>query len=150
MKPKHLFWLFSSCLCAFSTWLLCEVNHCPSGWAIPAHHRRHRPGHELAPGSACMTITKLKPGRVVYDVHSRRAGNTTLRTIGVWPVEIVSVDEEQESVRARWNGNREQTYYHHTWSKWRGKRPVLVKTGFGCHRLATREEIKQTQAAVKA
>lgn len=92
-----------------------------------------------------MRIEKLKPGMVVYDVHSHRAGNTSMRTIGVWPVEIVAVDVARGIVAAKWNYNRTEEYTKRKWSKWRLKAPVLINTGW-THRLATRAEIKAMKA----
>ena len=77
----------------------------------------------------------------VYDVGRTKMGNTTLSTVSVWSVYIVSVDVEKQTVDARWNGNAQRTYYSGTWSKWREKRPMLIRTGMGAHRLARREEI---------
>lgn len=90
-----------------------------------------------------MTIDKLKPGMTVYEVHSYKMGNTTRRSIGVWEVRIVSVDSEKGIVVASWNGNPASKYFKSSWSKWRLKEPMLVKSGWG-HRLATREEQKAT------
>ena len=88
-----------------------------------------------------MKIEHLKSGQTVYHVGRYKMGNTTMRTVGVWDVVIVSVDETKGAVMARWNGNQAQKYYRNSWSKWRKERPYLVKDGLG-HRLATREEIK--------
>ena len=84
-----------------------------------------------------ISITKLKPGMVVYDAHSQKMGNTTMRTMGVWPVKIVEVHEN--SVIASWNGNAPRKYYG-TKFPWRANKPKLVKCGFG-YRLAKRGEI---------
>lgn len=88
-----------------------------------------------------MKIEKLQPGAMVYDVHSQRMGNTTLRSVGVWPVQIVSVDVEARTVMAKWNGNPERKFSERQWSKWRAKKPALVKTGLGAYRLAKRGEV---------
>lgn len=88
-----------------------------------------------------MKIEKLQPGMTVYDVHRHKLGNTTISSVGVWEVVIVSVDTEYQSVVARWNGNKERTYYRNTWSKWRANRPMLIRSPMGYSRLATRAEI---------
>ena len=89
-----------------------------------------------------MTLDKLEPGMVVYDVHSYRMGNTTIRSVGAWEVRIVSVDVERRCVVASWNHNPPSTYYKSSWSKWRLKKPRLVDTGFcGQKRLAKRGEV---------
>ena len=88
-----------------------------------------------------MTFDKLKPGMIVYDVHSYRMGNTSLRSVGVWDVQIVSVDVTREVVTASWNGNPPKDFYRSSWSKWRLKKPKLIDTGFcGQQRLAKRGE----------
>lgn len=46
---------------------------------------------------------KVKPGMTLLDIHSERAGNTTMRRLGCWKVEIVDVDAEGATVR--WNSN---------------------------------------------
>jgi hypothetical protein len=92
-------------------------------------------------------IEKLQPGMTVYDVGRTKMGNTTLSTTLVWDVYIVSVDVEKKTVVARWNGNQERTYYFRTWSKWREKRPMLVRTGMGAYRLANRAEIAAAKAS---
>ena len=94
-----------------------------------------------------MKLEKLQPGMTVYDVGRTKMGNTTLSTVSVWGVHIVSVNTEKQTVVARWNGNKESTYSPRTWSKWREKRPMLIRTGMGAHRLATREEIAAAKAS---
>ena len=109
--------------------------------------RRNRNGvglNELLgrrPKESELKINKLQPGAVVYDVQSQRMGNTTLRSVGVWPVQIVSVDVEAGTVMAKWNGNPERKFREHQWSKWRAEKPTLVKTGLGAYRLAKRDEV---------
>jgi hypothetical protein len=88
-----------------------------------------------------MKIENLKPGMTVWEVGRYKVGNTTLRSVGAWSVFIVSVDEPAGKVLARWNGNEIRPYFKHTWSKWRLKRPTLVKQGFNQYRLARRGEI---------
>lgn len=88
-----------------------------------------------------MKIESLQPGMTVYAVHSYRMGNTTLRSVGVWPVRIVSVDADAGTVEAIWNGNPAKKFFQHSWSKWRAKEPALVRTAFGAYRLAKRGEV---------
>ncbi len=88
-----------------------------------------------------MTFDKLRPGMEVYDVHAYRLGNTTLQSIGVWPVRIISVDAEMQTVQASWNYNRSKTYTRRVWATWRMKPPKLIDTGFpGQQRLAKQGE----------
>lgn len=90
-----------------------------------------------------MTIDKLKPGMVVYDVHSHVMGNTTMRTVGIWEVRIIGVDPVLKIVTASWNHNEPMKFHSRSFKKWRLKKPILIKSGMG-HRLATREETKHT------
>jgi hypothetical protein len=76
-----------------------------------------------------MTLDKLQPGMLVYDVHSYRMGYTTLRSIGVWKVHILAVDRESRTVQAMWNGNKSQLFRERQWSKWRLKAPELEQRG---------------------
>lgn len=94
-----------------------------------------------------MKFEKLKPGMVVYDVGSGRLGNTTLRTVRVWEVKIISVDETRREVTASWNTNTPRTYTERSYKQWREKRPMLVGTLMGGYRLANREEIKAARAS---
>lgn len=92
-----------------------------------------------------MTIDKLHPGLVVYDVGKTKLGNTSIRTTSVWSVHIVSVNKEKKTVEARWNNNPPQIFPQRRWSKWRLQRPILIPSGFGGYRLANKAEI----AAIK-
>lgn len=86
------------------------------------------------------TISKLKPGQIVYSVERRRMGNTTLTTISVYDVRIIEVHERH--VTASWNGNRPQDFYRHEIGHWKVKKPITVETGmWGQVRLARRDEI---------
>ena len=88
-----------------------------------------------------MKIEQLKPGMVVYDCHSHRMGNTTLRSLGTWSVRIISVDPEGRFVEASWNGNPAQKFYRN-WRKWKINKPHLVRNSLGQYRRETREERK--------
>lgn len=87
-----------------------------------------------------MKIESLQSGMTVYETHTYRMGNTTLRSQGVWPVTVVEVDMLKRRVLASWNGNRSEWYYEHQWSKWRLKKPKLIRTSTGGYRLARRGE----------
>jgi hypothetical protein len=74
-------------------------------------------------GSGALMSVKfdtVKPGDVLYDYHSYRAGNTTMRRWGNWPVEIVSIRMAPDSSPAVgsaigamviWNGNRPEVFW---------------------------------------
>lgn len=90
-----------------------------------------------------MKFENLKPGQIVYSVYRHRMGNTMLRTVDVYKVEIVSVDLEDQTVVASWNGNRPERFAPSVWMGWRMKEPVLIATGMmGQRRMATRDELK--------
>lgn len=73
----------------------------------------------------------VKPGDVLYDVHSHRMGNTTLRTWGCWPVVVESVDYERGRAVVRWNGNAAETWYRHQIVRLRRKEPEFEEGFFG-------------------
>ena len=50
-------------------------------------------------------IESLKAGDVLYDVHSERAGNTTMRREGVWECYVRAVDPNGQWVEISRNGN---------------------------------------------
>ena len=85
----------------------------------------------------------------VYSLGKQKVGNTTMTSVCVWPVTIVEIDHDKETVIASWNCNKPQKFYPHSWSKWRLKKPVMVSCGFGRNRLATREEIKSLAEMMK-
>jgi len=87
-----------------------------------------------------MKISSLKPGMTVYDVGRHKMGNTTISTVTVWAVRIVSVDIENETAIASWNGNSAKSFRGRVISKWRKNKPVLTRGPLGNARLATREE----------
>ena len=97
-----------------------------------------------------MKIESLKPGMVVYDVGRRKMGHTTVSTVSVWRVRIVSVDLERQTVQASWNGNAVQSFREASIRKWRKSAPLLIRTGLGAQRLATRAEIAAAKAAAPA
>lgn len=92
-----------------------------------------------------MKISDLKPGQILYDVHSFRVGNTTMRSLGVWLVKITEVwiNEVCTAIefKASWNGNTPDRYFTVP-SSWKAKKPHIVRGEFGIQRKATREEIK--------
>lgn len=90
-------------------------------------------------------IDRLKPGQVLYSVSSGRMGNTAMRTMRVHSVVIVSIDLEKRTVVARWNSNPATTFTERSVSKWRVNKPMMVGSGIGAKRLATREEIAKAK-----
>lgn len=93
-----------------------------------------------------MKFEKLEVGMVVYDVHSYKMGNTSVRSIGVWPVRIKEIDHEKRKVLASWNGNTPSWLYERDITKLKEKEPILIRTGFGAMRRPTREELAEMRA----
>ena len=60
----------------------------------------------------------VMPGMRLCDVHRHRLGNTRMGALGLWYVDIVSVDAT--GARVRWNGNPEEW-----WSRQRVRRLYL-------------------------
>ena len=56
-------------------------------------------------------IEKIQPGQILYDYHSVRAGNTTIRKEGHWFVEVIEVDLKNRKALCSWNGNPAKWYY---------------------------------------
>lgn len=85
------------------------------------------------------TLSKLKPGDVLFDAHRYKMGNTTSTTMGIWEVRVIEVHETH--IVASWNGNRAEYMSESTVKKLRVSKPELIKSGWS-YRLATRAELK--------
>lgn len=85
------------------------------------------------------SLEKIKAGDVLYDVHSHRMGNTTLRSMGCWSVRVIQVEESGAWVS--WNGNSEQFYSRQRLKGLRTKKPVMVTDFAGRQRVARKNEI---------
>lgn len=90
-----------------------------------------------------MKISSIKPGQPAYIISRYRMGNTTLRSVRIHRIDIISVDAEAGKVTASIDGGSPHRYGEYHWSKWRLKRPVLVRNRLGQARLATRAEIAE-------
>ena len=62
-------------------------------------------------------ITKVKVGQKLYDRHSYRQGNTTIRAEGEWQVMVVEIDLEKGRVLCSWNFNKPTWYYYSKFKK---------------------------------
>ena len=83
-----------------------------------------------------MKLTSLKPGDLVFNVTKTKMGNTTLKTISIYPVKIIEVHENH--VIASWNGNAPKRFGENVVSKWKKKQPLKIVTGcFFFHLLTT-------------
>lgn len=85
-----------------------------------------------------MTFDKLKPGIILYDVHSYTMGNTSIRSMGVWCVKVHEVHPNR-TILASWNGNAVKRMYESEWKRLRLKEPELIRTTFGAYKLKPRE-----------
>jgi hypothetical protein len=97
-----------------------------------------------------MKFDKLAVGMVLFDLHSYRMGNTTMRSLGVWPVRVVEIDAEKRRALCNWNGNAPTWYSEWNIEKLKGKKPILISTGMGGQRRPTREELAEIRAKAKA
>lgn len=77
-----------------------------------------------------MKIESLKPGMTIYDVHSYRMGNTTMRTLGCWNVTVIEVNADR-TIIASWNDNKPTRMHERQWSKFRLKKPEFERTVTG-------------------
>lgn len=50
-------------------------------------------------------FSTIKVGDRLWDVHSERMGNTTMRRMGSWPVDVIEVDPERRRAKCVWNHN---------------------------------------------
>jgi hypothetical protein len=84
-----------------------------------------------------MTVfSKLKPGIILYDCHTYGMGNTTMRAMGCWDVEVVSVDASNRTAVVKWNGNQPQVYRIDMIRKLRENPPEWLRNpldGDRCH-----------------
>lgn len=79
------------------------------------------------------TLSKLTPGQILYDVHSERMGNTTIRRQGVWKVRVIEVYEDHAVVS--WNGNPPRKYRERDIKPLRVKEPLKLNGHLkGCRR----------------
>lgn len=87
-----------------------------------------------------MQLNKMEPGMTVYDVVRHKMGNTYLSSVDILEIKIISINIEKKTVIASKNYNKQNEYSERVWSKWRVKRPKLIKCMFGNYRLAKRGE----------
>ena len=95
-----------------------------------------------------MKLERIEVGATVYDVGRRKMGNTTMKTVCVWPVRVIEVDLTARTVKAAWNFNPARIYTEREFSKWRAEKPMLVGSITGKKRLATAEERKAAREKI--
>lgn len=81
---------------------------------------------------------KIKAGDVLFDVHSYRMGNTTIRSMGCWEVKVVEVYPDKRSALVSWNGNTPEVWHEYRLARLRAKEPEFEKTWFGAQRIKRR------------
>lgn len=81
---------------------------------------------------------KIKEGMTLYDVHKRKMGNTTVSSVGVWPVQIIELKDNGAIVS--WNYNTPQHWPRSRLEGLRAKEPELVRNALGQMRLKRRGE----------
>lgn len=81
---------------------------------------------------------KIKEGMTLYDVRRHRMGNTTMSSVGVWPVRVIDVFEDGAIVS--WNYTKPERWHRSQLEKLRAKEPELVENMLGQMRLKRRGE----------
>lgn len=97
-----------------------------------------------------MKFEKIQPGMVLWDCHSHRMGNTTMSTLGTWPVHVIEIDAERRLALAKWNGNPATWWSEQRLVKLTKDKPILIKSRMGYWRRPTREERAAILAERKA
>lgn len=90
------------------------------------------------------TISKLNPGQELFRLDRHRMGNTTVKTTSVMRVLVHEVHEDH--VIASVNGNPARKYRSLEVAKWKVNKPVMIKSGMGFQRPATRAEIAEMKS----
>lgn len=70
-------------------------------------------------------LSRLKPGDVLWDVHSYRTNGGSRR--GVWQVVVKEVNQEEGWALCSWNGNPACKYTQRKLDRLRRTRPKEVK-----------------------
>lgn len=95
-----------------------------------------------------MKFDNLKVGMTLFDVHSVRMGNSSRRTVGVWPCYVKEIDITERRALISWNSNPAEWFSERRIDKFRAKKPILIRTAMG-HRRPTREELAEIRAKAK-
>lgn len=56
-------------------------------------------------------LEKLNPGQILWDYHRYQMGNTTMTTMGEWPIKVIEIDLENNRALCSWNGNKPEWIY---------------------------------------
>ena len=65
---------------------------------------------------------KIKQGMRLYDV--KKNTGITRNKWNIWPVDIISINQEKRTVVASWNGNKERMMTENAAIKLRAKAPI--------------------------
>lgn len=57
------------------------------------------------------TLSKIKPGQILWSVIRRKMGNTSMSTDSLHKVKVLEVDIEAGFALVSWNGNAPTKYY---------------------------------------
>jgi hypothetical protein len=95
-----------------------------------------------------MKFESLKPGMVVHATSRERMGHTMLKTVRVWTIKVLAVNQQLREVEYSLNGNRPTVGTERSYRKWRTKPPVLVEGLMGQKRIATRDELDALSLAI--
>lgn len=52
-----------------------------------------------------VAFNKINVGDTLWDCHKTRMGNTTMRRMGSWSVEVKDIDAQGRRALCSWNGN---------------------------------------------
>lgn len=85
---------------------------------------------------------KIKVGQVLYDVHSHRMGNTVMRTLGIWTVQVMELYPEERAALVSWNGNPPSKWRSMQLERLFANKPLTKTLITGRVVKLTREEIK--------
>jgi len=91
---------------------------------------------------------KIQAGQTLYDRHRYSMGNTTIKALGEWKVEILEVSPMSRTARVRWNGNPEQWWHERRLAKlfsWSMNDPdvEVTKNSFGATlRIKRKKKVK--------
>jgi SOS-response transcriptional repressor LexA len=77
------------------------------------------------------TITRIKPGQVLFTVTRQKMGNTTISRGVMHRVVVKEVDPDGRFVIASWNGNAACKFYERDVARWKVNEPQPKGTRMG-------------------
>jgi hypothetical protein len=75
-------------------------------------------------------FSTIKPGDILYECRRERMSNTAMRRMAVRTVRIISVDANQMTVQASWNGNSPSRWTERHLKKLRRTKPKIEPSIF--------------------